>query len=346
MLLTTDYILPAELTGYARAGLGDQPINQQSVLAQWLPDRLVDDLEYRFSKGGEGLIDAAQIRTYDAESGIGRRPGTTRVSGELPPISRKIRLSEYDRLRLRQDSNALIRNGLMDDGMRMARAVTARVDMLRGEALYKGKLQIDENGVVATVDYGRDASLTTTAGTVWSDTANADILTDMLTWRDLYIAFNGAQPGAILTSQRVVNYMLRNQKLRDLAASNGHSPAILSLAFLNAMLSDYGLPTIYIFDAQVSVAGVATRLIPDDRFLFLPAPVASTDWENAPLGATFWGTTAESLEPGYGIEPGEEPGIVVGSYKTEDPIAQWTKAAAISLAVLANPNLSFCADVA
>lgn len=343
MLLNNDYILPTELTGYVRAGLADQPVNE-FILAQWLPDRFVDDLEYRYTRGGEGLIEAAQVRTFDAESGIGGRPGSTRVSGELPPISRKLRLSEYDRLRMRQDPNAGIRNGLMDDGMRMGRAVSARVEMMRGEALYKGKLQISENGVVATVDFNRDATLTVTAGVAWSDTANADPLTDMITWRGVMIGL-GSRPGAALTSQRIVDFLLRNQKMRDLAASNGHSPAILSLDTFNAILSAYGLPPIYVYDAQVSVAGAATRVIPDNRFLFLPAPVAPTDWESAPLGATVWGTTAESLDPRYGIEPGEEPGIAVGAYSTEDPIAIWTKAAAIALAVEANPNMSFCANV-
>jgi hypothetical protein len=43
---------------------------------------------------------------------------------------------------------------------------------------------------------------------------------------------------------------------------------------------------------------------------------------------------------------GEEPGIVAGSYEDEDPIALWTKASAIGLPILANPDLSMVADVA
>jgi len=167
MLLNADYILPAELTGYVREGVANQPINR-FALAQWLPNRNIDDLEYRYTKGGEGLIEAAQFRAYDAESGIGGRPGIMRVTGELPPISRKIRLGEYDRLRQRQDPNATIRLGLMDDGMRMARAISARAEMARGEALWRGALHLNENGIVATVDFGRDSGNTVTAGTAWS----------------------------------------------------------------------------------------------------------------------------------------------------------------------------------
>ena len=40
----------------------------------------VDDLVYRFTRGGEGLADAATFRAYDAESSIGKRPGVARAS--------------------------------------------------------------------------------------------------------------------------------------------------------------------------------------------------------------------------------------------------------------------------
>lgn len=345
MYLNTDYILPAQLTGYVRAGLADQPVNR-FALAQWLPNRTIDDLDYRYTKGGEGLIEAAQIRAYDAESPIGGRPGLTRVSGELPPISRKIRLGEYDRLRQRQDPNATIQVGIMDDAMRMARAVAARVEMLRGEALYTGKLTISENGVIATVDFGRAAGHTVTAGTPWSTVASATPLTDLLSWITTYIAANGVEPGAIITSTRVLNYMLQNTALRGLLAANGVTPSLISRQALEALFSAYGIPPLYVYDTQVNVSGAATRVIPDDRVVLAPAPGDPNDWESNDMGATFWGTTAESLEPAYGIESGEAAGIVAGAYHTEDPVAVWTKAAAISLPVLANPDLTFCADVA
>src|SRR5829696_6172389 len=102
MLLIRDYFQPAELTGYARAALADIPANQPT-LARWLPYRMIDDLVYRFTRGGEGLTEAATYRSWDTESPIGNRAGMTRVQGELPPISRKLRQDEYTRLRLRSN---------------------------------------------------------------------------------------------------------------------------------------------------------------------------------------------------------------------------------------------------
>lgn len=341
MYLNSDFIPPVELTGYVRAAQADMDVNA-FTLSQFLPSQPIDDLEYRFTKGGEGLVEAANYRAYDAESQIGKRPGVTRVSGELPPISRKIRLGEYDRLRQRKLDPA-ITNAIMDDAERMARSVAARVELARGEALYSGKMVINENGVIATVDFGRTAGHTVAPGTLWTNAASATPLADIMSWRDTYVATNGSEPGVALTSRRVLALLMRNAEIRNLVFPGGsQQPDIVSQDSVNTVLRAYGLPAIQTYDVQVRVGGSAARPIPDDRFLLLPAP-ASEDGNQ--LGKTLWGTTAESLEPDYGLE-GDEPGIVAGAYSTKDPVALWTKAAGIALPVLANPDLTFCADVA
>ena len=95
MQLVTEYATPSQLSGYARAALADYEENT-FTLSQWLPSDTVDDLFFLFEKGGGGLVEAANFRAYDAESDIGHRAGAVRVSGMLPPISRKIPVSEYE----------------------------------------------------------------------------------------------------------------------------------------------------------------------------------------------------------------------------------------------------------
>lgn len=58
MLINTDYITPVELTGYVRAAFADLQVNQ-FTLSQYLPNQLVDDLDFRLSRGGAGLVEAA-----------------------------------------------------------------------------------------------------------------------------------------------------------------------------------------------------------------------------------------------------------------------------------------------
>jgi len=55
--LWTDYITPAELTGYARESLADYEA-AKGTLAHWLPNREVADIVARFVAGQTGLLDA------------------------------------------------------------------------------------------------------------------------------------------------------------------------------------------------------------------------------------------------------------------------------------------------
>lgn len=345
MLLNSDYFTPAQMTGYARSALLNLPANR-FTLGQWLPDRPIDDLVYRFTKGGDSLLSAAPYRSYDAESSIAGRAGVTRVSGELPPISRKIVLGEYDRLRRLANPDASIQAAILGDAERVSRQIAARLEVARGDALVNGSVTINENGVVATVDYARDASMTVTAGTLWSNTGAADPLQNITDWTQAYVDLNGQPPGVILTSTRIRGFLLRNAAIRALAQTAAGTPSQVSPDTLNGILNAYDLPALQVYDVKYDVAGTATRVIADNIALLLPPAVASDDFEGTDLGATFYGTTAESLDPSYGLEPGTEAGIVAGAYRSEDPISIWTKAAAIALPVLANANLAMKASVA
>lgn len=344
MLLTNGYIDPAELTGYVRAALADFQINQ-FILSRFLPNRSIDDLEYRFLSGGQGLTEAAEYRTYDAESGIGARVGLTRTSGELPPISRKYRFSEYDRLRQRQDPQLAIETGLFSDAERATRAIAARIELARGDALVNGSVTINEDGINAVADFSRPSTCIQTPANLWSDATDADPIADIISWNQAYLALNGVDIGALVMSTTIMNNLARATKLRNLVATIIGAPSILSQDAIRQTFSAYGLPPIVLYDAQVKVGSTATRIVPSNVVLMLPAPVASDDFEGTQLGGTFWGTTAESLEPEYGIEAGEQPGIVAGVYSEVDPVSLWTKAAAIALPALANASLSFVATV-
>lgn len=340
MYLNTDYATPAELTGFVRAGLADRQQNQ-FTLSRWLPNQFVDDLDYRFTRGGEGLIDAASYRTYDAEAPIGARPGVTRVSGELPPISRKVRLGEYDRLKRRSDSQGATRAGLMSDADRMMRSVAARIELARGDALLNGSVTINENGVIATVSFGRTGGHSVSAGTPWSTVGSATPLSDLTTWIDTYLTTNGVYPQYALTSTRVINLLLQNAEIRTILGTTLGVPSAVSRDQLNGVLASRGLPQLVAYDARVKVAGVSTRVIADDKLILLPGDADGDD-----LGATLYGTTAEALSSDYDIDATDAPGIVAGAYETKDPVALWTKASAIALPVLVNPDLTFVADVA
>lgn len=340
-ILNTDYLDPSELTGYGRAALFALEVNQ-FTLSQWLPSDNVDDIDYRFTRGGEGLAEAATFRNFDTPSRFGGRPGAVRVNGSLPPISRQIKLGEHSRLKLRQASDDAIVREIFADADRMVRAVAARMELARGEALVTGKLVLAEAGVVATVDYGRNAGNTVNAGTAWTDLAASTPLTNMIAWADAYeVNSGGERPETALTSRRVLRLLTRNAEIINAIKGGAAEATRVNLSELNELLTSEGLPTIETYDARISVNKTATRVIAEDKFLYLPAKGTGNN-----LGATLWGTTSESLEPEYGLGDEERAGVVVGVYKQDNPIAHFTNAAGIGLPVLVNPDLTFAADVA
>lgn len=318
---------PVELTGYVRAALADLERNR-FLLGQVLPTQTIDDIEYRFYAGGAGLVDAATYRAEDAETPIGARRGAMRVSGELPPVSRKIRMGEYDRLRLRRVSDEVLRQSVLDDAVTMTQAVAARLELARSEALFTGELVLNENGVVATVDYGRTSSHNATASTVWSTTASATPITDLLAAREL-IRDAGGEPDFLAMNSQTYGEMIATAQVKNLA-TGVVTPSIVTDASVSQILAAHGLPPVTVYSARVSVAGTSTKVLADGKVILA---------DRSQLGATLSGVTAEQIEYAGDVQ-GMEPGIFAMSWKNPDPVSVWTKAGAIALPVLANPDLS------
>lgn len=342
MALWTDIIDPATLTGYARQALADYEASK-GTLARWLPNRMVPSINARFVKGATGLVDVAKFRAYDAEPKIGKRQPGKRVTLELPALGQNIPVTEYEQLRAdgAAPSDAQILNAILATTSTVVRAVADAQERMRGIVLVTGKATIAELG--ADDDFGRAAGHTVTAPALWS-VAGTDALAQMQGWVDTYTDANGEAPGAIVTSRRAVRSLATLTQMATQLSNGSSRPA--TIQDVNDTLQANDLPPIYIYDRRVSVDGVTTRVIADDRVLLLPAPVDVDDAEGTDLGATFWGRTLTSLEANWDIADVDRPGIVTGVYRGEQPpmIAE-VMADAIGMPVLANANLSFVADV-
>lgn len=342
--LDTEFIRPTELTGVIREALADQQVNR-FTLSRWLPNVEIDDIAFDFIRGGGGLAEASVYRSWDAESKIGRREGVEKVMGELPPISEKIPLNEYDRLRLRKVDRDEVLPFIARDTERLARNIGARFELARGQALVNAQVPVAE--LQQTVSFGRSGAHSVVAATLWSDHANATPITDLESWTQTYIDTNGMAPAVALMSRQIVqNMRMCEEVVRQVfpLAPAGTAPMV-SVDQLRAVLESMGLPPIELYDAQVKVDGVSTRITPANALVLLPEPGPTDATAPTDLGATLLGTTAEALEPEYELVPGEQAGIVAGAWKTKDPIRLWTHAAAIGLPILREPNLTFKAQV-
>lgn len=338
--LNFDIADPAELTGYVRSlDFGDL------MLSAILPNRQVDDLEYRFTRGNLIDSDAATFRSFDTEAPIATRQGVTRVSGALPPLSRKIQLTEEQNLRLRAlqtGNDQQLVNQIYDDAAKMARAVQVRLELARGEALVKGKLEISENGLTATVDFGRSASHTTAVGVSWATHASSVPLTNLRTYQQTYRDSNGGiNPGAWMISDTAMAHLMQSAEILDLLVTyTGTSPSIATPVQVNQVLQAFGVAPLVEINEKFRVNGSLERVIPEDKIVAVPPT-------SEPLGHTLFGVTAEAiaLVQAGRITLSEAPGIVACVEDVFDPVSTWTKASGLAIPLLANPDLTFCADV-
>lgn len=338
--LWTEVVSPAELTGFARAAQEDFEMTQ-GTLARWLPNTTTTDVVVRTLVGVDGSGELAQYRAFDAETPIGSGGSAERKVFELLPLGLKERISEYEQIRaMGRDAGALILGGAENATRRVVRAIVNRLEIARGQALEDGQVVINENGVVQTVSFSRPVGNEVVADVPWDD-SGASPIEDLIGWVEYYAdANNGATPGAIVTSKRVLSALQRSADIRQLVATMAGTPDIVSVDLVNNVLSSYSLPPIYLYDRKVK----GQRVTSDSKVFLLPAPVDPNNGSNE-LGATFVGPTLEAAEPEYGIGTVDQPGIAVGVWKTRDPIAAWVHANAVALPVLVNPVASFVAEV-
>jgi hypothetical protein len=344
MPLWTDVIDPATLTGYTRAALADYEA-RKGTLARWLPNRYVADIVARFVKGQTGLIDVAKFRAFDAPPEIGAKPSGSRVTIELPAIGQDIPVSEYDRLRAAggTPSDAAVLNMILATTRMVVRAIGDGIEYQRGIVLNTGKATITQDNYLSDDDFGRPAGHTITLGTLWT-LGSTDRLAALQPILDLYEDTAGEAAGSMVMSTRSFRAFSGGDQFKTVLTGGATRPS--TPAEFNSYIEGQGLPPIYIYNRRVSVNGTATKVVPDDRILILPAPVDPDDEQGTELGATVWGRTLSSLEADWAIEDVDQPGIVSGVWKNDKvPHGAEILGDAIGMPVLANAELSMSVKV-
>ena len=214
----------------------------------------------------------ASVQAFGAEAQIASRDGAVKVSGEIPPIKRKINLGERELIALKREGAgdvAMVRDQLYNDLDNMIDSVLARIEAMRMSALATGQIVLNENGLIMTVNYGvpqgNQAILQAqnVPGGQW-DQANAQPITMIQTWVNAVIAACGVRPTRALTSNTVVANLIRNAQIRTMIYGNQGGSRAVSVNQLNDLMQTLNLPQIATYDL------ISTRRMHDNAAGFRP----------------------------------------------------------------------------
>ena len=297
----------------------------------------------------------AQFHGFDVEA-----QKTFRVPVDTHNIDKgliKVKLNQSERLReltrAGVQGDEAIYDYVMNDGLRLAEQVVTRTKVAKNELLATGKVTIKENDLDLTVDYGVPAAnlnktLDFGAGAAKDIPTQLQELVDETTAKG--IVLNGmVLPRAILTKLR------QNTAVQRAINGTNMSGVLVKQSDLRAYLDEeFGIAEVITNDLTYNVPGAisSTTGIPTlTAQRYFPANKVSFFATNngGRIGAGLWGDppevdAARAFDGGVGAS-GESPFVYISQWGEKDPAVLWTKASALFMPVLYNPNGLYVATV-
>jgi hypothetical protein len=332
---------PPRFLGFIRELLPDLSFRG----SEFLPDQQTDDVEFEYILGSSQRPVMATIVGWDTEAPMGSKRITgQRVQGEIPPIKRKERITEKEILRFLQpragtsDQQAAIA-AVYDITARLVDGVLARKEWLQMQALSEDKVVYNEDGVIIQFDFGLDGKqqidlvtqtngegtdVSAAYGPVWSDTANATPVSDLMQLQKDRREKGYAPYTRMVCSQKVLYYLYENAQIKAFAYDQNAPNRPLTLAEIQAVFSRYDIPVPTAYDATVDVEAAngtvsTVRTMAESKAFLLP----STN-----PGNTLIGPTAESRILVGTPYANLRSGIWANTYNQDEPPAEYVKVAA------------------
>lgn len=291
----------------------------------------------------------AQFHAFDVEANT-----TVRVPVDTHNIEKgliKVKINQSERMR------ALTRAGVQNDQMfdyvmndvfNLGEQVITRTKVAKNELLATGKVTIKENNLDLTVDYGVPAAQTSFSLDLSSSAdiaAQIQQIVDAAT--DLGVTLTG-----MVTSRKNITKMRRNAGLQKEINGNIGVGALVRSSSLEAYLEEeFGIRTVITndltyaaernLDAAGQIAQITKRYYPENKVTFYGTV------GGIPLGVGLWGDAPEIDVARFMQVNGSQAGpyIAISQWTEHDPAVLWTKASALFMPVLYNPNSLFIATV-
>ena len=296
----------------------------------------------------------AQFHGFDTEA-----QKTFRIPVDTHNIEKgliKVKMNQSERLReltrsgVQGDQN--IYDYVMNDGLRLADQVVTRTKVAKNELLATGRVTIKENDLDLTVDYGVPAAnlaLTLDIG----DGAAKDIPAQLQE-----IVDNAADAGVTITGivlpRAVLTKIRQNLAVQTAINGNVGAGSLVRRTALDAYLSEeYGINTVITNDLTYAIPNgidangrplvTQKRYYPHDKVSFFGTNT------NGRIGTGLWGDPPE-LDAANGFSGGvaassASPFVYISQWTETDPAVLWTKASALFMPVLYNPQSLYVASV-
>jgi len=315
-----DQLDPAEITGYAR--LYAETLDADNMLAEYLPNLLVEDVMVEINKQGNITQRVAEYTAPDTTAPLGSREyADSKISMQIPPMRDSMLMGEYDAIRVRNNPDDAVVTQAFRDVESVTQALVNRVNRARAEAMETAQLALPELPGVS-IDYGDSAARKETVAVAWTDTANSNAYDDYLEAVAAYDDLNDWSCGAVAMSNASVSLFMRSAQVRSVV---GATASVARFSDVQDALQADGYPPIRRFNRKV--AGVP--LLSDNVNLYLPETGVTA-------GNTAYGLAAEASDAG--LAGTEAPGIVVKVDEKENPKTYVTFGIAWAVPILGAPN--------
>jgi len=301
-------------------------------------------LSYETLIGSKGNRIAADVVAYDASAPLKTRKTVSKLSGEIPAIRMKKKMTEMDlntynimKAQAKPEQTALL-DLIFGDVDACVDGVNARLEWLVFQALSKGLITLSKTtnvgGVVTEedIDFGLPSAVIgnkQTCAVVWHTTpASSTPITDIIA---VMIAAGtlGIKPRYILMNQSKWLEFRQSTEVKDFVipfALYGGTKLkrAPNLNVINEALASENLPTIVVIDTRVAYEDVNHTIVNVDPWLNTTDRFV-TFLEDLKCGDMLYGPIAEETNPPKQSLQAKKGPILISKWSDVDPVAEYTK---------------------
>jgi hypothetical protein len=295
------------------------------------------NLSYVSVLGSSRIEAAASIISRDSAAPLRSRAALNKLSGEIPAIAEKFKMSESDYRnfyaiqQLPLDESAKkqqLLDLLFGDVKKAGDSAHKKVDMMALEAVSTGSISIsvtnNPDGYVSSVplDLGMPSGNKVNAAVNWSTSATATPITDIQGIVETAEG-SGKAFSKILMSRAVWLKFAACKQVTDSLTSYNQlqkGAAVATLARVNDYLDAMQLPMIEIVNEQIGVEKdgtiTATKPFSQTNAVFVPA---------GPLGKIHNALAMEQLQPVSNVSYATYNRALISKWSDNEPFAEYTK---------------------